>query len=124
MKKNYNILGFIRYNISEKEYNKFILKTKEKYYIKLKETKKIKIFLEIQDQNINKFENTICYIFYNIGKNINFKTTEIIFSTKVTKKEILDIKKEITADIINKIDDINNSISPEDYLDKIKFKYI
>lgn len=124
MNIKYIIKGFIRLNISEKKYNDFLKKIKLDKYILLEENTKHKIVLEIQDKNTNKFKNTVCYIFYEIGKEINFKATEINFSKTIDRKIILENKKEIVNDILNKIDDIKYSISPEDYLDKTTFKYI
>lgn len=124
MSTKYKLGGFTRFEISEKEYKKFLLKTKEKYYIILKNTDKMKIILEIQDEDIKKIKKTTCYIFYTITKTLNFKIIEITFNKVCTKKDILEIKKEIVKDITNKIDDLNYSISPEDLLERRKVKYI
>lgn len=124
MNKEVTIKGFTRYEISDKEFEKFIKETKKDYYVVLKNTKDMKIFLEIQDKDLKKIKNTICYVFYNIQKTINFKTTDVIFKKETTKQEIIKIKQEIVKEILNKIDDIYQSLSPEDYLDKLKFKYI
>ncbi len=124
MSKEYKLGGFTRFEISEKEYKKFLLKTKEKYYITLKNTEKMKIILEIQDEDIKKIKKTTCYVFYTLTKTINFKIIEITFNKVCTKKDILEIKKEIIKDITNKIDDLNYSISPEDLLERRKVKYI
>jgi hypothetical protein len=124
MSKEYKLGGFTRFEISEKEYKKFLLKTKEKYYITIKNTEKMKIILEIQDEDIKNIKKTTCYVFYTINKTLNFKIIEITFNKVQTKKDILEIKKEIVKDITNKIDDLNYSISPEDLLERRKVKYI
>jgi len=124
-KKNFKISGFSRFEKNDKKYNKFLEKTKkEDIYITLKDTKKIQIFLEIQEKDVKKIKNTVAYIFYVNNKELNFKITEVTFVKETTKQEILKEKKEINNEILLKIDRIEYSLAPEDILELTKAKFI
>ncbi len=118
------ITGFSKFEITEKEYNKFLKKSKEEIYICLKKTKDEEIYLEIVGDDLEKIKETVVYIFFKIKKNRFFKTTILSFSKKINKKEIKNIKNEIITEIETKMDNINYSYAPEDLLEITKAKYL
>lgn len=121
--RDYKLHGFSKFLISNKEYNKFIKKTNEIYYILLKDTEKQKIFIEIQDKDLKKIKNTIVYIFFKINNKKYFKTSELEFNKYQTINKIKK-NKNILEYILKKNDDPKYNVDLQDLLDFTKSKFI
>jgi hypothetical protein len=121
---DYEINGFSKFEISKKDYDDFIKKTKKDIYIKLKETQKIEMFLEIEDKDINKVKNTLIYVFYILNNDIYFKMTKLTFLKNIKKEDIIKNKQKIISEIELKIDDAKYNVDSDELLDFTKSKYI
>jgi hypothetical protein len=121
---NYEINGFSKFEISKKDYDDFIKKTKKDIYIKFKETQKIEMFLEIEDKDINKVKNTLIYVFYILNNDIYFKMTKLTFLKNIKKEDIIKNKQKIISEIELKIDDAKYNVDSDELLDFTKSKYI
>lgn len=118
----YRLGGFSRFEINKKDYNNF-LKKSNKFILKLKDTKKLSIFLEIEDQDQTKIKNTLLFIFF-LGKEINFKMARLTFTKVVLKEDILKNKNLILNDIILRIDDPRYNVDVDELLDFTKSKFL
>lgn len=121
---DYYLSGFSKFEITKKKYEKFIKETKKEYYITLKKTKTIEIYLEIEDNDIKKIRNVLVYYFYRIKNKIEFKMARIEYFKVKRKEDILKNKKNILENILKKVNHVEYNIDSDSLLDFTKSKYL
>lgn len=106
--KVFDIGGFSKFKMSQKEYLNFIKNTKINSFLFLKNTKKNQIFLESETDS---FKECIIYVFYILKEEIYFKMSKLEFKKEISKNEILKYKNELSEQILLKSDDVRYDLS-------------
>lgn len=68
------------------------------------------IFLELND--LKEIKECLAYMFFTIDNDTKFQTSTITFKEKISKSEILKIKKEILSKMLLNSDNADYSMDP------------
>jgi hypothetical protein len=111
LNKDYELSGFTKVLISDKEKETFFEKTKTKQYLCLKKSKKQSVFLEFTDDN-KLISNCLIYVFFKIDDEDYFKVSEINFKKALEKSELIKSKQKLLITLLLKSEDQNYEMNP------------